>query len=41
MLARYAAAAGLPHNGFLTIRLLITWMTADSAIELEMTSPAR
>ena len=26
---------------FLTIRLLITWLTADSAIELEMTSPAR
>jgi len=41
------AALSSGHRGvqriccFLTIRLRITWSTADSASELEMTSPAR
>jgi hypothetical protein len=41
-LQQEVGAAGCPaHLLFLTMRLLITWLTADSVTAVEMASPAR
>ena len=41
-LEQEAGAAGCPaHLLFLTMRLLMTWLTADSVNAVEMASPAR
>jgi hypothetical protein len=41
-LEQEVGAAGCPaHLLFLTVRLLMTWLTADSVNAVEMASPAR